>query len=164
MVGHTQYDFSDETVIVTGSTKGIGREIADGLDDAGANDVVDSRTESKVNSTAAELAERGAGRIFAITADLGSTTTSTCSSIGLSTSSGRSNCWSTTRLSGPGRSRWSTSTSNSGTTRWPSTSAHNTTPLTPLDGRDPRGAAPGVHLIVDHMAFPDGTTSPNAAP
>jgi len=51
MVGHTQYDFSGETAIVTGSTKGIGRGIATGLADADANVVVNSRTESEVNST-----------------------------------------------------------------------------------------------------------------
>ncbi|WP_049983412.1 SDR family NAD(P)-dependent oxidoreductase [Halorubrum sp. BV1] len=73
MVGHTQYDFSGETAIVTGSTKGIGRGIAAGLADADANVVVNSRTESEVNATAAELDERGAGRIVGITADVGST-------------------------------------------------------------------------------------------
>lgn len=73
MVGHTQYDFSGETAVVTGSTKGIGRGIAAGLADANANVVVNSRTESEVNSTAAELDEFGAGNIVGITADVGST-------------------------------------------------------------------------------------------
>lgn len=73
MVGHTQYDFSGETAVVTGSTKGIGRGIAAGLADADANVVVNSRTESAVDTTAAELDERGAGRVVGITADVGST-------------------------------------------------------------------------------------------
>lgn len=73
MVGHTQYDFSGETAIVTGSTKGIGRGIAAGLADADANVVVNSRTESEVASTATELGERGTGRVVGITADVGST-------------------------------------------------------------------------------------------
>lgn len=73
MVGHTQYDFSGETAVVTGSTKGIGRGIAAGLADADANVVVNSRTESAVETTAAELDERGAGRVVGITADVGST-------------------------------------------------------------------------------------------
>ncbi|MCG1007571.1 SDR family NAD(P)-dependent oxidoreductase [Halorubrum lacusprofundi] len=73
MVGHTQYDFSGETAVVTGSTKGIGRGIAAGLADADANVVVNSRTESEVDSTAAELDERGAGHVVGIAADVGST-------------------------------------------------------------------------------------------
>jgi NAD(P)-dependent dehydrogenase (short-subunit alcohol dehydrogenase family) len=73
MVGRTQYDFRGETAIVTGSTKGIGQGIATGLADADANVVVNSRTESAVESTAAELDERGAGRVVGITADVGST-------------------------------------------------------------------------------------------
>ena len=73
MVGHTQYDFSGETAVVTGSTKGIGRGIAAGLADANANVVVNSRTESAVDSVAAELDERGEGRVVGIAADVGST-------------------------------------------------------------------------------------------
>jgi NAD(P)-dependent dehydrogenase (short-subunit alcohol dehydrogenase family) len=73
MVGHTQYDFSGETAIITGSTKGIGRGIAAGLADADANVVVNSRTESAVDTVATELAERGEGRVVGIAADVGST-------------------------------------------------------------------------------------------
>jgi NAD(P)-dependent dehydrogenase (short-subunit alcohol dehydrogenase family) len=72
MVGHTQYDFSNETAIVTGSTHGIGRGIAVKLADNDANVIVNSRTESEVESTAAELDELGAGRVVGITADVGS--------------------------------------------------------------------------------------------
>ncbi|MDT3436007.1 glucose 1-dehydrogenase [Haloarcula sp. 1CSR25-25] len=73
MVGHTQYDFSGETAVVTGSTKGIGRGIAAGLADADADVVVNSRTDSAVESVAAELNERGEGRAVGVAADVGST-------------------------------------------------------------------------------------------
>ncbi|WP_284011415.1 SDR family NAD(P)-dependent oxidoreductase [Haloarcula pelagica] len=72
MVGHTQYDFSGETAIVTGSTKGIGRGIAAGLADADANVVVNARSASDVESVAAQLDQRGAGRAVGISADVGS--------------------------------------------------------------------------------------------
>ena len=42
MVGQTSYDYSGESVIVTGSTKGIGRGITEGLADAGANVVINA--------------------------------------------------------------------------------------------------------------------------
>jgi NAD(P)-dependent dehydrogenase (short-subunit alcohol dehydrogenase family) len=73
MVGHTKYDFSGETAVVTGSTEGIGRGIAAGLADADANVVVNSRTDSAVNAVATELNERGSGRVVGISADVGST-------------------------------------------------------------------------------------------
>jgi NAD(P)-dependent dehydrogenase (short-subunit alcohol dehydrogenase family) len=73
MVGHAQYDFSGETAIVTGSTKGIGRGIAAGLADADANVVVNSRTESAVDTVATELGDSGTGRVVGIAADVGST-------------------------------------------------------------------------------------------
>jgi NAD(P)-dependent dehydrogenase (short-subunit alcohol dehydrogenase family) len=73
MVGHAQYDYSGETAIVTGSTEGIGRGIAATLADADANVVINSRTESAVDGVAAELGDRGTGRIVGIAADVGST-------------------------------------------------------------------------------------------
>jgi NAD(P)-dependent dehydrogenase (short-subunit alcohol dehydrogenase family) len=72
MVGHTQYDFSGETAVVTGSTKGIGRGIAAGLADANANVVVNARSDSAVDSVAAELTDRGAGRAVGVAGDVGS--------------------------------------------------------------------------------------------
>jgi NAD(P)-dependent dehydrogenase (short-subunit alcohol dehydrogenase family) len=39
-MGTTSYDFSEETVIVTGGTSGIGREVALRFGDAGATVVV----------------------------------------------------------------------------------------------------------------------------
>lgn len=73
MVGHTQYDFSGETAVVTGSTEGIGRGIAAGLADADANVVINARTHDAVEATATALAERGTGRVIGVPADVGST-------------------------------------------------------------------------------------------
>lgn len=71
MTGHTGYDYSGETAIVTGSTKGIGRGIAEGLADAGGNVVVNSRTEEDVTAVAEELDERSEGDVVGVTADMG---------------------------------------------------------------------------------------------
>lgn len=71
MVGHTTYDYGGESAIVTGSTKGIGRGIAEALVDAGANVVVNSRTEGDVAAAVEELDDRGDGDVIGITADMG---------------------------------------------------------------------------------------------
>ncbi len=70
MVGTAEFDFSDEGVLVTGSTSGIGRGIAKGFADAGADVVVNSRTPGDVDETAAELDERASGRVAGVPADL----------------------------------------------------------------------------------------------
>jgi NAD(P)-dependent dehydrogenase (short-subunit alcohol dehydrogenase family) len=70
MQGRTRYEFSGVNAIVTGSTKGIGRGIAAGLADAGANVVVNARTESDVEETAAELEDDHEGRVVGIPADM----------------------------------------------------------------------------------------------
>jgi NAD(P)-dependent dehydrogenase (short-subunit alcohol dehydrogenase family) len=70
MVGHTEYDYAGESAVVTGSTKGIGRGIATGLVDAGANVVVNARTEADVERVAAELDERGEGDVVGVAADV----------------------------------------------------------------------------------------------
>ena len=92
MVGHTTYDYSGESAIVTGSTKGIGRGIAEGLADAGANVVVNSRTEEDVTSVAEELDERSEGDVIGVTADMANPTRSKRSSRRRSTPSTRSIC------------------------------------------------------------------------
>jgi NAD(P)-dependent dehydrogenase (short-subunit alcohol dehydrogenase family) len=71
MVGRTSYDFQDESAIVTGSTRGIGRGIATALADHDANVAVVSRTAEDVTETADELNELGDGRAVGITADVG---------------------------------------------------------------------------------------------
>jgi len=70
MVGHTTYDYSDETAVVTGSTKGIGRGIAAELATADANVVVNARTESDVADTAAKLDELGTGAVVGVPGDM----------------------------------------------------------------------------------------------
>lgn len=50
-------DLSNKVAIVTGSTKGIGRAIAEHLVDAGCRVVVSARTEEDVERTATELGE-----------------------------------------------------------------------------------------------------------
>jgi NAD(P)-dependent dehydrogenase (short-subunit alcohol dehydrogenase family) len=71
MVGTAQFDFSGETAIVTGSTKGIGRGIAAGLAGAGANVVVNSRSPDDVATVAEDLASQHPGSAAGIAADVG---------------------------------------------------------------------------------------------
>lgn len=54
-------DFSGKVAIVTGSTKGIGRAVAERLIESGATVVVSARTEADVESTAAALGARAIG-------------------------------------------------------------------------------------------------------
>lgn len=70
MTGHAVYDYSGESAIVTGSTSGIGRGIAEVLARADANVAVNSRTESDVESTVVELDELGDGAVIGVPADL----------------------------------------------------------------------------------------------
>jgi NAD(P)-dependent dehydrogenase (short-subunit alcohol dehydrogenase family) len=71
MYGNASYDFGDVSAIVTGSTKGIGRGIAERLVDAGGDVVVNSRTEAAVEETVADLATGSDGTVAGVTADLG---------------------------------------------------------------------------------------------
>lgn len=50
-------DFGGKVVIVTGATRGLGRQIVQGFYDAGASVVVASRSEEACRATAAELGE-----------------------------------------------------------------------------------------------------------
>jgi NAD(P)-dependent dehydrogenase (short-subunit alcohol dehydrogenase family) len=70
MVGTTTYDYGGESAIVTGSTSGIGRGIAEELAAADANVVVNSRTPEDVEETAAELDSAGDGRVVGVAADM----------------------------------------------------------------------------------------------
>jgi NAD(P)-dependent dehydrogenase (short-subunit alcohol dehydrogenase family) len=70
MVGHTTFDYTGESAIVTGSTKGIGLGIAEALVDAGANVAVNARTAADVEATAAELDARGEGTVIGVAADV----------------------------------------------------------------------------------------------
>ena len=62
-------DHTDETVIVTGAGRGIGREISYRFADAGAAVVPAARTESEIASTVAGVRERG-GEGLAVPTDL----------------------------------------------------------------------------------------------
>ena len=51
-------ELNGKTAVVIGGTSGIGRAIAHGLADAGANVVASSRRSSEVENTAAEIEEK----------------------------------------------------------------------------------------------------------
>jgi NAD(P)-dependent dehydrogenase (short-subunit alcohol dehydrogenase family) len=55
----TRFDLSGKTAIVTGGGKGIGRQMAEGLAEAGANIVVCARNAERCEQAAAQLAELG---------------------------------------------------------------------------------------------------------
>lgn len=74
MTGKGIFDFSDESAIVTGSTKGIGRAIAERIVDAGGDVLINSRTKSDVEKTVSELEKRGSGNVVGQTADVGKPT------------------------------------------------------------------------------------------
>ncbi|MGE4409054.1 MAG: SDR family oxidoreductase [Sphingobium sp.] len=65
------FDLSGKTAIVTGSSRGIGRAIAEAFADAGANVIISSRKQDACDRTAAEINEKcGAERAVAIAASL----------------------------------------------------------------------------------------------
>ncbi|WP_123624184.1 SDR family NAD(P)-dependent oxidoreductase [Halorubrum sp. CSM-61] len=55
MAGSAIYDFSDESVIVTGSTRGIGRGIAEAFYIAGADVLINSRSEDALKTAVEEI-------------------------------------------------------------------------------------------------------------
>lgn len=66
--GH--FDFRDATALVAGGASGLGLAMAEGLLAHGARVGIVSRSESKVQARAGELAERFAGRCFGMSADI----------------------------------------------------------------------------------------------
>jgi NAD(P)-dependent dehydrogenase (short-subunit alcohol dehydrogenase family) len=62
--------FTDETVIVTGAARGLGRGIASAFLDEGAHVVVVDINEPLLQTTADELQERAAGRVLAVSGDV----------------------------------------------------------------------------------------------
>ncbi|TNE40180.1 MAG: SDR family oxidoreductase [Sphingomonadales bacterium] len=65
------FDLSGKTAIVTGSSRGIGRAIAEAFAGAGANVIISSRKQDACDRTAAEINEKcGAERAVAIAASL----------------------------------------------------------------------------------------------
>jgi NAD(P)-dependent dehydrogenase (short-subunit alcohol dehydrogenase family) len=59
------FDLTGKAVIVTGSTKGIGRAMVEGLAAAGASVVVSSRKQDLCDKVATEVAEATGGDVFA---------------------------------------------------------------------------------------------------
>ena len=70
MAGRTTYDYAGESAIVTGSTKGIGRGIAEGLIETGANVAINSRTPEDVKRAVEELGADADGEVIGVAADV----------------------------------------------------------------------------------------------
>jgi NAD(P)-dependent dehydrogenase (short-subunit alcohol dehydrogenase family) len=66
------FDLSGRTAVVVGGTSGIGRTLALGLADAGADVVASGRRQALVNEVANEIARRGR-RTLTLTSDVGET-------------------------------------------------------------------------------------------
>ncbi|KEO83044.1 SDR family NAD(P)-dependent oxidoreductase [Tumebacillus flagellatus] len=63
------FDLTDKTALVTGAGRGIGRALAIGLAEAGANVAIVARTPSDLEEVAAEIRKLGR-RAYTVTADL----------------------------------------------------------------------------------------------
>lgn len=63
-------DLTGKVAIVTGSTKGIGRAVAESLADAGASVVVSARTKADVDEAATRLRGRGTGEVIGLPCDV----------------------------------------------------------------------------------------------
>jgi NAD(P)-dependent dehydrogenase (short-subunit alcohol dehydrogenase family) len=63
------FNLSGKTALVTGSGRGIGRAIALGLAEAGANVVLCSRSKTEIDAVAAEISQKG-GQALAMVTDL----------------------------------------------------------------------------------------------
>ena len=59
------FDLTGRVAIVTGSTKGLGRAMVQGLAEAGASVVVSSRKQDLCDSVAAEIAASTGAEVFA---------------------------------------------------------------------------------------------------
>lgn len=66
------FDLSGKTAVITGSSRGIGRAIAERMAEHGANVVVSSRKAGPCEDVAAEINGRGGGRAIAVPANISS--------------------------------------------------------------------------------------------
>lgn len=70
-MGNNLFDLTGRIALVTGSSRGIGKELAAGLADAGASIVLHGRDTERLAVTTAEFVERyGASRIFSYAFDV----------------------------------------------------------------------------------------------
>jgi NAD(P)-dependent dehydrogenase (short-subunit alcohol dehydrogenase family) len=63
-------DLSGKTALITGSTSGIGHAIARGLAAAGADVIINGRTQAKVDAAVASIAKTAPGKVRGIAADV----------------------------------------------------------------------------------------------
>jgi NAD(P)-dependent dehydrogenase (short-subunit alcohol dehydrogenase family) len=68
---NTPFDLTGRTALVTGGSRGLGREMARILAQAGAQVAICSRTRSEIETAAAELAAETGARIEPLVADVG---------------------------------------------------------------------------------------------
>jgi NAD(P)-dependent dehydrogenase (short-subunit alcohol dehydrogenase family) len=68
-----KFNLTGKVAIVTGGTKGLGKEIAKALASAGANILVSSRTEADVDRVAGEIADEFGVKSVGVASDVGQT-------------------------------------------------------------------------------------------
>src|SRR3954464_10325745 len=90
------FDLTGKVVIVTGSTKGIGRAMVEGMARAGASVVVSSRKQDLCDEVAKEVAHATGPTCWGWPVTWASGTRSPASSTGCSSASAASTAWSTT--------------------------------------------------------------------